>query len=325
MNPFAVKIAVIGRDGQVAWELRRSMAAAGPTVALGRPQIDLADPDSIRDVLRSLEPDVVINAAAYTAVDQAEAEPDLAMRINAEAPGVIAEEAKRRDALFLHYSSDYVFDGTKSSPYIESDDARPLGAYGASKLAGDRAVEAAGGAYLILRTSWVYGARGKNFLRTMMHLLADRDEVKVVDDQTGAPTWSRDIAGGSLEVVARLLAQAPAGARLRASEALAGRRGIYNMTSGGSVSWCGFAQAIREEMIRREAGGRLARIVPIASREYRAAAARPGNSRLSNEKLRGAFGVELPHWRASLQRTMDEIEVPRERETAPGGKTGLRS
>jgi dTDP-4-dehydrorhamnose reductase len=325
MNRLALNIVVIGRDGQIAWELRRCQSAIGSIVALGRPEIDLSRPDSIREMFRRLHPNVVINAAAYTAVDQAETEPDLVMKVNAEAPGIIAEEAKRCDALFINYSSDYVFDGSKSLPYTESDEAGPLNVYGASKLAGERFVQAAGGSYLIFRTSWVFGTRGKNFLRTMLNLISTRDEVKVVDDQIGAPTWSREIARAALHVLEQLAAEAPAAGRFRAAQFLADRQGIYHMTSAGSVSWFGFANAIQEEMkLRCPEGQRLARIVPISSEQFPAAAARPKNSRLSNEKLGGIFGVELPPWRALLTQAIDEIEMPWRQETAPGVRTGLR-
>lgn len=318
MSHLTLKSVVIGRQGQVAWELQRCLNTLGPVTAVGRPEIDLSRPDSIRDTIRNLEPDVVVNAAGYTAVDQAETEPDLAIKINAEAPRVMAEEAQQRNALFVTYSSDYVFDGTKSSPYTESDPASPLGIYGASKLAGDRSVQAVAGAYLIFRTSWVYGTRGKNFLSTIRRHAGDRAELKVVDDQVGAPTWSRDIAYATLSVLHQLTSGVSAKGSFRAAEVLADRSGIYNMTSRGSTSWYGFATAILEEMnLHRQSDRPLSRIIPISSQEYPAAAVRPKNSRLSNEKLRHTFGVELPDWRSSLGKVMNEIEAYEKGEISP--------
>jgi dTDP-4-dehydrorhamnose reductase len=254
-----------------------------------------------------LRPEVLINAAAYTAVDQAESEPELAMKINAEAPGIMAEEAKRLGALFIHYSSDYVFDGEKDSPYAESDQPNPLSVYGASKLAGDRAIEAVDGAYLIFRTSWVYSATGKNFLKTIMKLATERDELRVVDDQVGTPTWSRDIATATAQIVARLSTKSPTVKGNLASN-LAGRIGIYNMTADGSVTWYGFAQGIVEGMVNRGSlGNELARLVAIPSSQYPLPARRPNNSRLLNERISQDFDISLPLWRESLRCVMDQI------------------
>jgi dTDP-4-dehydrorhamnose reductase len=306
MNRAALKIVVIGRRGQIAWDLQNSLPAVGSVSAVGRPQIDLADPGSIGKMIREFEPSVLVNAAAYTAVDQAEAEPELAMKVNCEAPQIMAEEMKRLNGLFITYSSDYVFDGDKASPYTESDPPHPLNVYGASKLAGDRAVEAVGGAYLVFRTSWVYAARGKNFLRTIMRLATERDELRVVDDQIGAPTLSKDIAQATLQVLQQLT-----GKSCSPAEALGDRRGICNMTSLGSVSWYGFAAAIVEEMRRHAMNGEkhLARVIPISTGERPTPATRPKNSRLSTEKLRRIFGVELPDWKTSLVNVIEEVET----------------
>lgn len=308
MNQAAdLKIAVVGRIGQLAWELNQELARLGTVICVGRPELDLTDIDSVRASIRELRPDVLINAAAYTAVDQAESEPELAMKVNAEAPGAMAEEANGLGALFITYSSDYVFDGEKTSPYDESDVPNPLNVYGASKLAGDLAVQEAGGAYLIFRTSWVYGARGKNFLTTILKLTTQREELRIVDDQVGAPTWSRDIAVATREVIVQLVG-ASAGNKIRPAGELGGRRGIYNMTASGSVSWHGFAAAIGEESgkqgINKE---QVARIVAIPSSQYRMRARRPMNSRLSNEKLARGFEVNLPTWRDSLTRVIEQI------------------
>jgi dTDP-4-dehydrorhamnose reductase len=297
-----LNIVVVGRSGQIAWELQRLLKGLGPVTAIGRPEIDLTNPGSVRPAIRELKPGVLVNAAAYTAVDRAEAEPELAMAVNAEAPRVMAEEAKRLNALFVTYSTDYVFDGRKTSPYTESDVTNPLSVYGASKLAGDRAIEAVGGAHLIFRTSWVYGPRGKNFLLSMMKAAAERDQLRVVDDQIGAPTSSRDIAQATLQIIQRVV-DGDGGAHR-----LGERRGIYNMTSQGSVSWYGFTATIIEEMRRRGLNqGHLAKVAPIPTSEYPTAATRPENSRLSGEKMSQTFGVKLPDWKTSLLTVMEEI------------------
>jgi dTDP-4-dehydrorhamnose reductase len=297
-----LNIVVVGRSGQISWELQHLLTGLGQLTVVGRPETDLASPAPLCQSIRQSNPDVIVNAAAYTAVDQAEAEPDLATAINAEAPRLMAEEAKRLKALFIHYSTDYVYDGTKASAYSELDTARPLNMYGTSKLAGDRAIESVGGSYLIFRTSWIYGPRGKNFLLTIMKLAAERDELRVVNDQIGAPTSSRDVAQATKLVISKLTA---AGQRL---DSLGDRRGIYNMTTQGSVSWCGFATAILEEMCRRVMNqGPLARIVPISTAERLTAAVRPKNSCLANEKILQTFGVALPDWNTSLVAVMEEI------------------
>jgi dTDP-4-dehydrorhamnose reductase len=302
VTDVGLNIVIIGRGGQLAWELQRFLPSLGRVTAVGRPEVDLLDPPSLRQMIRSLRPHVLVNAGAYTAVDRAESEPDRATAVNATAPQVLAEEASRINALLVAYSTDYVFDGSKASPYTEIDAANPLNVYGASKLAGDRAIEAADGEYLVLRTSWVYGPRGNNFLKTMMKLASERDEIRVVDDQTGAPTSSHDIAQGTTQILSQL---SGAGRRL---EPLGDRRGIYNLTSQGSVSWYGFAVAIVEELRRRGMkDDSLAQIVPISSAEYPTAAIRPRNSRLSNEKVRQVFGVALPQWNVSFVAAMDEL------------------
>ena len=313
MSSSGLNIVVVGRNGQIAWELQGCLRSLGEVKAVGRPECDLARPESLRRIVRESMPDVVIHAAAYTAVDQAETNEEAATVLNAEGPRVLAEEAKRINALFITYSTDYVFDGLKASPYTESDAANPLNAYGRSKLAGDRAVEAVGGDYLILRTSWVYGSRGKNFLRTIMNLALDRKELRVVDDQVGAPTWSRDVAAATAKVIERLAASS------KEREPLGDRKGIYNVTSQGSVSWFGFAQAIVDSMcrsgVKRE---ELARLVPVSTGEYPTAAVRPRNSVLSNEKIRRNFGIVLPDWNTSLARVM----ATRERFETAGTPTG---
>jgi len=254
-------------------------------IATDRSTLDLADVDAIRRVVREVKPEVVVNAAAYTAVDRAESETELAMRINGVAPGVLAEAAKRLGALLVHYSTDYVFDGTKESPYVESDAPNPINVYGESKLAGERAIESLMSRYLIIRTSWVYGARGSNFLRTMLRLAKERPELRVVDDQFGAPTWARDIAA----TTAMILGDAN------------GKNGVYHMTAAGETTWCEFARAIFRQM-------RISTtVVPIRSYEYRAAAARPAYSVLSSDKLCAEFGLKLSDWSSALSRCLAEI------------------
>jgi dTDP-4-dehydrorhamnose reductase len=281
-----VKILLIGKTGQVGWELSRALAPLGELAAFDRAGLDLALPDRIASAVRSVRPDVLVNAAAYTAVDQAESEPLVAHAINATAVAVLAEEAKRAGALLVHYSTDYVFDGTKGAPYVEEDAPNPLNAYGRSKLAGEQAVRAIDGPHLILRTSWVYAARGRNFFLTMRRLLGEKAEVRVVCDQIGAPTSARALA----KATADLLADHDAAV-------LGDARGIYHATASGCTSWHGFAS----EIARLERVDSRVRVVPIASTEYATRAQRPKNSRLSNEKLLKYFGVSLPPWEQGLK------------------------
>lgn len=294
------RILLTGKDGQVGWELQRTMASLGEVVAVGHREMDLADPDSIRKVVREIRPAIIVNPAAYTAVDKAESEPDLAMAINGVAPEIMAEEAKRLSAALVHYSTDYVFDGKKTTPYTEEDPPNPLNVYGQTKLAGERAVQAAGAPYLILRTSWVYGARGRNFLLTILKLAGERSELKIVDDQIGAPTWSRMLA----ETTARILAPICAAPNLSAMLAETG--GLYHLTAGGQTSWHGFAAKILE-YVPRAAIPMPAKLIPIPTSEYPTPAARPRNSCLSNEKIMRTFGLTIPSWEASLKLCLQEM------------------
>src|ERR1041385_836385 len=291
MNQADLKIVIVGRNGQLAWEANQRFQGLGEINCVGRPELDLLNIGNVRAEIRRTKPSVLVNAAAYTAVDQAESEPEAARKINSEAPAAMAEEARNMGALFITYSTDYIFDGKKASFYNEGDPTAPLNVYGASKLSGERAVEAVGGSYLIFRTSWVYGVRGKNFLKTILKLAAERTELKIVDDQIGAPTWSRDLADATRKIIEQLVVRSSSSGN-SIGEALGDRKGIYHMTSAGSVSWCGFAAAIVEEMRKRGlAKGDLARVVPIPGSEYPTPAARPHNSRLCNDKLKNAFGV----------------------------------
>lgn len=283
-----MKILVTGKTGQVGYELVRSLQPLGEVIGVDRSAMDLADLDQVRDVIRRIKPDLIVNPAAYTAVDKAESEPELAMRINGLAPGVMAEEAVRIGARLVHFSTDYVFDGTKPEPYIETDMPCPSNVYGESKLAGERAIAATGVSHLIFRTSWVYGMRGKNFLLTMMRLAAERDTLNIVADQHGAPTWSRTIA----DVTASILNQC------RAAEDVDDwwdqYGGLYHLTAQGSTNWLGFADALLDAAPVKPA------LVPIGSDEYPVAARRPANSRLSCALLMSRF-CQLPDWRDALQ------------------------
>ena len=277
-----MRILLTGRNGQIGWELERKLAPLGEVIATDRTTLDLADPDAIRRVVREAKPDVIVNAAAYTAVDKAESEPELAMRINGFAPGVLSEEARRLGALLVHYSTDYVFDGEKATPYVENDAPNPLNVYGRTKLEGERVIQASRCRHLILRTSWVYGARGNNFLLTILRLAKERDELHVVEDQIGAPTWCCPLA----EATAAILPRAVLGET--------SAPGLYHLTNGGRTSWYGFAA----EILRLANIATPVRAVTAAA--HAARAARPASSLLDNAKLRKVFGIAMPDWRASL-------------------------
>lgn len=294
----APRVLILGAAGQVGRELQRSFAGMGEVVALDRGAANLAEPETLRDVVRGVGPDVILNAAAYTAVDRAEQERELAFAVNAEAPRVLAEEALRLNALLVHYSTDYVFDGSKAAPWVESDATGPLNVYGVSKLAGEQAIAAVGGRYLIFRTSWVYGPEGKNFLLTMLRLGRERDRLRVVDDQFGAPTSSLEIADATRSVVGRALS-----GELGASETWSG---VYHMTCAGSTTWCGFARAIFERGADL-LGGKRPQVEGIPTAEYPTPARRPVNSVLSNEVLWGRFGVRLAGWEAALDRVLEAL------------------
>lgn len=293
-----MKILLIGKNGQVGTELVQALPAVGELVATDRSTLDLADPASIARVIRTHRPDVIVNAAAYTAVDKAESDVSATMAVNAVAPGVMASEARALDALLIHYSTDYVFDGSKSGAWIEDDKPGPLGVYGRSKLEGEQHIRQVGCRHLILRTSWVYGPHGANFLRTMLRMAgwfgdAPRAELRVVDDQIGSPTTSRMIA----EATARMLSGIEAGA--------SPQDGVYHMTAAGQVSWCGFARAILA------AAGLGTTVTAIPTTDYPTPAARPKNSVLDNGRFERTFLFRLPAWQAGLEQCMAVLKAER--------------
>jgi dTDP-4-dehydrorhamnose reductase len=287
------KILIFGRVGQVGWELRHKLACLGQVSNIDYPEIDFSKPDTVRAAIREAAPTVIVNAAAYTAVDKAEATPEPAWAINATGPGVIAEEAKRLGALMVHYSTDYVYDGSKQGMWVETDKPNPLNVYGETKLAGDEAIAAVGGEYLILRTSWVYGARGANFLLTMLRLAKERPELRIVDDQTGSPTTSECIAQATANILAQVVA--PGG------DGLAGRSGVYHLTNAGQTTWFGFAK----EFLSKQAV--CPKLIPIPASEYPVPAKRPVNSVLSCEKLADTFGVHMPSWELGLDLVLETL------------------
>ncbi len=288
-------ILVTGRTGQVGRELVRLLPAAGRVVAPGRQELDLASPDAIRKAFREIAPDIIVNAAAYTAVDQAESEAELAMQVNGIAPGVMAEEAKRLNALLVHYSTDYVFDGFQTEPYVEEDAPNPLNTYGKTKLEGERAIAAAGGAYLILRTSWLYSAKPPNFVLTMLKLGRERKELSVVDDQVGSPTWA--------------LALAEATVRLLSKPELARRAGgLYHLSAQGYTTRFNFAQRIFEIAHELSHGAMAVPVLhPITTAEYPLPAARPLNAATSKSKIKRVFGIEMADWKSQLKMCMTDI------------------
>jgi dTDP-4-dehydrorhamnose reductase len=274
-------ILLTGADGQVGFELEQLLAASGDVVRADRKMLDLADADATVAVVRSVNPSLIVNAAAYTAVDRAESEPDLARAVNARAPGILAEEARRADAVLVHYSTDYVFDGRRTTPYPEDAATAPLNVYGLTKLEGEQAIAASGARAIVLRTSWVYGLRGKNFLLTMRKLAAERDELKVVGDQVGVPNWSRTLAAATARIVSAGL------------PALAERSGLYHLSCSGEASWYDFARAILGD-------GPKPRIVPITTAEYPTPARRPAYGALATSRFEAAFGFALPSWQDAL-------------------------
>ncbi|CAG4885532.1 dTDP-4-dehydrorhamnose reductase [Paraburkholderia saeva] len=286
-------ILVTGSNGQVGFELVRSLQGLGRVVALDRRGLDLADLDHVRATVKEIKPTLIVNAAAYTAVDRAETESEVAHRINGLAPGVLAEEAANLGAALIHFSTDYVFDGTKEGAYVEDDPTNPQNEYGRGKLAGERAIADFGGPHLVFRTSWVYGGRGKNFLLTMLRLAAEKPELRIVADQYGAPTWSTTIA----TLTAHVVAQGFDAAKRGETDWWTRKSGTYHLTASGSTSWFGFAEAIFETALLDS----RPTVVPIAAAEYPVPAKRPANSRLLTDKLADVFGLRAPDWREALE------------------------
>lgn len=271
-----MKVLLVGRNGQVGWELARLLPGVGELHALYRHDLDLSDLDEVLRVVRESRPEIIINAAAYTAVDKAEVEPELAARVNAEAPGVMAEEAKRQGALLVHYSTDYVFDGSNARPYLEDDAPAPINVYGRTKLAGERLIQESGCRHLILRTSWVYGTRGNNFYLTIARKAAKSERLRVVDDQRGVPTTSAFLAEKTIDLIA-----SDAG-------------GILHLVPSGETTWFGFAR----EIVRLS--GSQSDVLPIKSDEFPSAARRPSNSVLNNRRACQILGTPFPDWRELL-------------------------
>jgi len=282
-----MKILITGNKGQLSQELQLALAGEGKVLALSHQALDLAEPAQIRQQVRLLQPDLIINAAAYTAVDPAQNDRQQAFAVNATGPGVLAEEAARLCVPLVHYSTDYVFDGRKPTPYQEHDQAAPLSVYGESKLAGEQAIQAVGGEHLILRTSWVYSLHGRNFLLTMQHLMQERDALSVVDDEIGAPTWAGTIATTTAEIVHQW------------RTGKGSISGLYHLSATGETSWYGFACSIAEHL--KQQGRLRARLEPIASKDYPTAAQRPLNSRLDCARLQHDWSLQLPDWEAALQ------------------------
>jgi dTDP-4-dehydrorhamnose reductase len=302
------RVLVTGALGQVGAAVAERLRGRFEVTALDRAALDLAEPGQIAERVREARPDIIVNAAAYTAVDRAESDAQIARAVNAEAPGVLAVEAARAGAVLIHFSTDYVFDGTKDAPYVETDPPHPLGVYGATKLAGERAIEATGCDYVILRTSWVYGPHGKNFLLTMLNAAKTREEVRVVDDQHGAPTSALQLARAT-----DLLLQ-------RGIDALRSASGTYHATAAGGVTWHGFAQAIFERWAARSgAAFKAPRVIPIPTSEYPTPVRRPANSLLSNAKLAATFGIALEPWEAALDEVLVRLGDRSLRDLSPKG------
>jgi dTDP-4-dehydrorhamnose reductase len=299
-----IRVLVTGARGQVGAEVVRALAGRAAVVAHDRATLDLANAADIAARVRESRPDVIVNAGAYTAVDRAEEQADAAHAVNAVAPGVLAEEARRAGALLIHFSTDYVFDGAKPAAYVEEDAPNPLGVYGRTKLEGERRVAAAGCRHLVLRTSWVYGPHGSNFMLTMLRLAQARDELRVVDDQRGAPTSSASLA----RLVAELLAGGGAAIERAQVDRAGEASGLYHATAQGQTTWFGFAQAIFEQVRRRRgAAFRAPRLVAIATSEYPTAARRPANSVLSSARLASTFGTRIPDWRLGLEECVSTL------------------
>jgi dTDP-4-dehydrorhamnose reductase len=306
-----VRILVTGATGQIGWELQRSLPALGAVLAPDRAQCDFKRPETVAAVMRDVRPDVVVNAAAYTDVDPAERDEATAMAVNAVSAGALAEEAKQLGALLLHFSTDYVFDGFKPTAYVETDPPCPLGVYGRSKLAGEDRVRTCGGDHLILRTAWVYAARRRNFVRSILRLARQPAPLRVVDDQRGTPNWARTLADVTARIVGHAVAERRAGAFAS---------GLFHLTASGVASRYAFACAIVEQAMRLDprAFPRRPEIVPIATEPRPGVAPRPQNSQLDGSRLAARFGIALPDWQSDLTRCIEEITANGTRDGEPG-------
>ncbi|MGK7956740.1 MAG: dTDP-4-dehydrorhamnose reductase [Crocosphaera sp.] len=288
------KILLTGSDGQVGQDLQQTLIPMGEVIAANRQQLDLTSPENIRQVIQEIQPDVIVNSAAYTAVDKAESEADIAFAVNGVAPAIIAEEAKKIGAFLLHISTDYVFDGKKNTPYLETDDTHPLGVYGQTKLAGEQGIEKNGDRYIILRTAWVYGTKGKgNFVKTMLRLGKDKEQLGIVADQVGTPTWSYDIANTITQILTKIN--------------LAETREIYHFTNSGVASWYDLAVAVFEEGKNIGFPLTIKEVNPIVTEEYPIPAKRPHYSVLSGKKTANLLGNNAPYWRDSLKEMLKQL------------------
>jgi dTDP-4-dehydrorhamnose reductase len=295
-----MRILLTGENGQIGSELHKVLTQFGDVTATGRTEMDLTDPSQIRWTVRKIKPELIINAAAYTAVDKAESDFELAKAVNSIAPKILAEEAKHEGALLIHYSTDYTYSGKmRQQSYSESDSTTPNSIYGKTKLEGDKGIEQSGASYLIFKTGWVYSLSGESFLRTILELAKKKNELRVVNDQTGTPTWCRSIAIATGEIIKNLLAKKKGSL----SKTVSSISGIYHMTCRGETSWHGFAQAILELSYSED----IPKLLAISTKEYPTAAIRPPYSVLSNSKLQKTFGVELPHWEYALKQCLNNV------------------
>ena len=290
-----MKILLTGKTGQIGEELNNIIGDLGNLITVDKEQLDLSKPNSIEPVILDIKPDIIINPAAYTAVDKAEEEPDLAMTVNALAPGLLAKAARKVGAGLIHYSTDYVFDGCSEIPYREEDLPNPLNVYGKTKLAGEEAIAEVGIPFLIIRTSWVYSLHGKNFLRTIKNLAEEKDTIQVIDDQIGAPTWARSIALKTHQILKQCLNKK----WLEKKES--NLSGIFHMTSQGETSWHGFAR----EVLNMSNTSKNIKLIAIPTSDYPTPAVRPPNSVLNNEKIQKVFGIDMPHWEDALKDCID--------------------
>ena len=295
-----MNILLLGKGGQVGWELQRSLSVLGHVTALDHDSTghcgDFANPAGIADTVRALRPDIIVNAAAHTAVDKAESEPDLARLLNATTPGVLAEEAARLGAWLIHYSTDYVFDGSGSRPWVETDVPAPLSVYGRTKLEGEQLIQQSGAQHLILRTSWVYAARGGNFAKTMLRLAQERERLTVIDDQWGAPTGADLLADVTAHAI-RHLQQRPQDA------------GLYHLVAGGETNWNLYAKYVLDQAQKAQSAIKMVaqEVAPVPTSAFPTPAVRPHNSRLNTTKLQTTFGLTLPHWQQGVARMLYEI------------------